>query len=74
MYERQKRSVDYILFPISDYSAVSAPSDAEVRTAYEARASRYALPARVKLEYVLLDPEKMAEPSSVSDEAVAAAL
>lgn len=73
MYERQKRSVDYILFPISDYSAVSAPSDAEVRTAYEARASRYALPARVKLEYVLLDPEKMAEPSSVSDEAVAAA-
>lgn len=73
MYERQKRSVDYILFPIEDYSAASAPSDAEIQTAYEARAARYALPARVRLEYVLLDPEKMADPSAIGEEALSAA-
>ncbi len=73
MYERQKRSVDYILFPLADYSAASAPSDAEIQTAYEARAAQYALPARVKLEYVLLDPEKMADPSAISEEALSTA-
>lgn len=73
MYERQKRSVDYILFPLADYIAASAPSDAEIQTAYEARAAQYALPARVKLQYVLLDPEKMADPSAISEEALSAA-
>lgn len=73
MYERQKRSVDYILFPLADYSAASAPSDAEIQTAYSARAARYALPARVKVQYVLLDPEKMADPASISDAALIAA-
>lgn len=73
MYDRQKRSVDYVLFPLSEYTASSAPSDAEVQAAYEAASARYALPARVGLEYVLLDPEKLANPSAVSDEAVAAA-
>lgn len=28
MYDRQKRSVDYVLFPLSEYTASSAPSDA----------------------------------------------
>lgn len=73
MYDRQKRSVDYVLFPLSEYTASSAPSDAEVQAAYEAASARYALPARVGLEYVLLDPEKLANPSAISDEAVAAA-
>ncbi len=73
MYERQKRSVDYILFPLADYIDASAPSDAEIQTAYEARAAQYALPARVKLQYVLLDPEKMADPSAISEEALSAA-
>lgn len=73
MYERQKRSVDYILFPLADYISASAPSDAEIQTAYEARAAQYALPARVKLQYVLLDPEKMADPSAISEEALSAA-
>lgn len=73
MYERQKRSVDYILFPLADYISASAPSDAEIQTAYEARAAQYALPARVKLQYVLLDPEKMADPFAISEEALSAA-
>lgn len=72
-FQQEKRTMDYVMFPAAAHMDASAPTAEEVDAAYKARADLYALPPRVRVEYVELNPALMANTSAITDDAVAAA-
>ncbi|OAM29167.1 peptidylprolyl isomerase [Eikenella longinqua] len=61
--ERELRSAP---FQASDYAGKVQPTDAVLKTYFEANKARYALPLAVKLEYVELSLEELAKQQPVS--------
>lgn len=72
-YQQEQRKVNYVLFPAEKHLDAAKPTDAELEKAYQDRAQFYAMPPRVRLEYVALNPAEMGDLSAITDEAVAAA-
>lgn len=72
-YQQEKRTIDYVMFPASIHMDKAAPTAEEVDAAYTERAELYALPPRVRVEYVELNPAQMSDVASVTETAVAAA-
>lgn len=72
-YQQERRKVNYVLFPAEKHMSRAAPSQADLEAAYAERAQLYAMPPRVRLEYVTLDPAEMSDSSRIDDAAVAAA-
>lgn len=72
-FQQEKRTIDYLFFPAEAHMATATPTDAEVEQAYKERESQYAVPARVRVEYISISPDALADPAAVTDEAVAAA-
>lgn len=72
-YQQEQRKVNYVLFPAEKHRADAAPTDADIDKAYQERAQLYAVPPRIRLEYVALNPAEMGDASAITDEAVVAA-
>ncbi|MCH5276855.1 MAG: SurA N-terminal domain-containing protein [Desulfovibrionaceae bacterium] len=72
-YQQERRKINYMLFPAEKHMSLAAPSQQDIEAAYEERARLYAVPPRVRLEYVALDPAQMSDPSGIDDAAVSAA-
>lgn len=64
MFQLEKRSMDYVLFPY-DIAAQKVSQEAIAKT-YEEQKQLYALPARLQLEYINFDPEKMASKEKIT--------
>ncbi|MBH5329464.1 SurA N-terminal domain-containing protein [Eikenella sp. S3360] len=61
--ERELRTAP---FKASDYAARVQPTDAALKTYFDANKTRYALPLAVKLEYIELSLEELAKQQTVS--------
>ncbi|WP_163575682.1 SurA N-terminal domain-containing protein [Halomonas faecis] len=68
--QRQTRSFRYHELTTEDLSQPVEVSESEIQDYYAANADRYRRAEQVRLEYVILDREAMAENRQVSDEAV----
>jgi peptidyl-prolyl cis-trans isomerase D len=64
----QQREVSQLLFEPSRYRERAQVTDADARKYYDEHTSEFQLPERVRLEYVLLNPEAAAQGVTVSDE------
>ena len=64
---REKRSVDYIFMPVSQYVDSSTPNDADVSSYYEEHKAEFAVPAKVSIAYIRLAPESLVKPESISE-------
>ncbi|MBR4423763.1 MAG: SurA N-terminal domain-containing protein [Mailhella sp.] len=72
-YFAERRKVEYILFPAEAYKEKAVPTTEEIAGAYEKDSSAFAVPAKVKVEYVRLDPAVMGDVSAISDDEAKAA-
>ncbi|TFH86806.1 peptidylprolyl isomerase [Billgrantia azerbaijanica] len=68
--QRQSRSFRYHPLGPDDLPAPVEVSEAELEAYYESHADQYRRPEQVRLEYVILDRQQMAEALDVSDEAI----
>ena len=68
--QRQQRSFRYIVLDGDDVDADISVSDADLQAYYDAHQERYERPEQVRLEYVLIDRQAMAEGRDVDEEAL----
>jgi peptidyl-prolyl cis-trans isomerase D len=70
LYRGEDRTVEYVPLPVSLVQPVEDPSAEALKTYFEANKAKYAAPEYRKISYLRLDPEDIADPSSISDEQV----
>ncbi|MDQ7731371.1 SurA N-terminal domain-containing protein [Halomonas sp. SpR1] len=66
--QRQQRSFRYVVLDGDDLNANIDVSDEELQAYYDANQERYERPEQVRLEYVLIDRQAMAETRDVDEE------
>jgi peptidyl-prolyl cis-trans isomerase D len=67
-YQNEKVKLEYALIKPEDLEAKVAPSEAEVKGAYEKRQGRYTIPEKRVVEYGLLDQIKLRQGIEISDD------
>jgi len=64
----QRRTVNYFVLPAAEFRSDEQIPEEELKAHYEQQQDAFMAPEQVKLAYVLLDVEKIAESISVGDE------
>ncbi|WP_457676152.1 SurA N-terminal domain-containing protein [Thiolapillus sp.] len=64
----QERELSWLSVPGSKLAADYQPTDEEIRAYYDEHLSRYMVPERVKLEYLLLSPEILGADMEVTED------
>src|SRR5258708_1426511 len=67
-YQNEKVKLQYALVKPEDLESKIAPSDAEIKDAYEKRKSQYMLPEKRAVEYGLVDQVKLRQAVQISDD------
>jgi peptidyl-prolyl cis-trans isomerase D len=67
-YGRSTAVISYLVYPWERYQDQVNATDERVAEYYESRKANYALPARAKIQYLLLTPETLADTQAVSIE------
>jgi peptidyl-prolyl cis-trans isomerase D len=70
LYRGEDRTVDYVVMPRSLVEPIEEPADSALKTWFDEKKADYAAPEYRKIAYIKLDPEAIADPSSISDEQV----
>lgn len=71
-YLRERRIIDYIFTPASDFAKDVKLSDADMEKWYETHKADYVIPARVNVAYITVDPVLLADPGKITDESARA--
>lgn len=66
--QRQQRSFRYVVLNGSDIDAELAISEEDLQAYYEANQERYERPEQVRLEYVLIDRQTMAQEQDIDED------
>lgn len=67
-FNRERRILDYIFLPASEFMDKAAPDQEEARKYYEENKPLFAEPARVEIEYISVSPEHLAKPDEIGEE------
>jgi peptidyl-prolyl cis-trans isomerase D len=70
MYKGESRTVDYVAMPKNFITNVADPSDADLKTYFEANKEAYSAPQFRKVSYVKLEPKDIANPATVTPEEI----
>ena len=68
LYRGEDRTVDYLSLPRSLVEPIEEPAASALQTYFDGNKAKYAAPEYRKISYIKLDPEAIADPSSISDE------
>jgi len=68
--DRQQRRLSFIRVPKSTFLSDEPVSDAEVAAYYEANRSRFQIPERVRVQYLVLDVESIVPPQVPDEQAL----
>lgn len=71
-FAQEKRSIDYVLFPIDEYAAAAKVDDAKLHEWYEAHKTQFTVPQKVRLDFVRISPEALAANVEIPETAIAA--
>ncbi|MCX8280669.1 peptidyl-prolyl cis-trans isomerase [Phyllobacterium sp. 0TCS1.6C] len=72
LYKGESRTIEYVSMPKSFISNVADPSDADLKTYFEAHKETYGAPQYRKVSYVKLEPKDIADPASITPEEIKA--
>ncbi len=72
LYKGESRTIDYVALPKDFIKDVPNPSDADLKTYFEANKEAYGAPQYRKVSYVKLEPKDIANPATVTPEEVKA--
>lgn len=64
---REKRSVDYLFVPASQFKDTYKPADDAVENYYKAHKNDFSIPAKVTIAYIRVAPEDLVKPDSISE-------
>lgn len=67
-YGRSTAVISYLLYPWENYQDQVNATDERIAEYFESRKTSYALPARARIQYLLLTPETLADTQAVSAE------
>ena len=70
-YEGERRILEYVLYPVSDFTSKVKIEDAQIKDYYDANQAQFNVPPQADVEYLLIGPESLAASISVSDQAIA---
>lgn len=70
LYEGESRTVDFLTLQPSVVGEIADPSDADLKTYFDANKTAYRAPEYRKISYVALRPQDIADPSTISDDQV----
>jgi peptidyl-prolyl cis-trans isomerase D len=70
LYRGEDRTVDYIIMPQSLVEPIEDPTDSTLQAWFEKNKKNYAAPEYRRIAYVRLEPQDIADPSSISDDQV----
>jgi peptidyl-prolyl cis-trans isomerase D len=70
LYRGEDRTVDYITMPQSLVEPIEDPSPTTLQAWFDKNKKKYAAPEYRKIAYVRLEPQDIADPSSISDDEV----
>ncbi len=71
-FQTERRILQYVLFPASDYARDAAPSPEAVRNWYESHKETFKVPAAADVDYLLIGAETLAPSFLPEDAAVSA--
>lgn len=69
-FEMERRIVEYLPFPASDYLDDVRPTEAEIIAYYSENKEQYTVSAKAELEYLSFDMDVLSAQSTISDEDV----
>ena len=72
LFQGEKLSVDYLLFPWQDYKDGIEPTQTEIEAYYNEKKELFKLPARASFQYLLFTPKALAKTQVVTDDEVKA--
>lgn len=70
LYEGERRTVDYVLFPLEDYKDKVNISEADIKTWYEANQTSFQIPDQADIDYLLVGAETLAPAQTITDAAI----
>jgi peptidyl-prolyl cis-trans isomerase D len=73
LYQGESRTVDYVTLSPSIVGVIADPSDADLKTYFDANKARYRAPEYRKITYVPLRPQDIADPAAITADQVAKA-
>jgi len=59
-YGRERRSIEYVLFPLEDYVLKVTPTDEQIAERYNENLDAWRNPQRISLDAVILTPASLA--------------
>lgn len=71
-FGRSMAVISYLKYPWENYKGMVNATEEKVAEQYAARKDAFAVPARAKVDYLLLTPEALADTASVTDQEVEA--
>ncbi|HCG04143.1 MAG TPA: peptidylprolyl isomerase [Desulfovibrio sp.] len=71
-YGRERRSIEYVLFPLEDYVLKVTPTDEQIAERYNENLDAWRNPQRISLDAVTLTPASLAASVDIPESAVAA--
>ncbi|MBZ2171197.1 peptidylprolyl isomerase [Nitratidesulfovibrio sp. SRB-5] len=71
-YGRERRTIEYVLFPLEDYVLKVAPTDEQIAERYNENMDAWRNPQRISLDAVTLTPASLATSVEIPESAVAA--
>ena len=72
LFQGEKLSIDYLLFPWKDYKDGIEPTQTEIEAYYNEKKELFKLPARASFQYLLFTPKSLAKAQVVTDDEVKA--
>ena len=69
----ERRTMDYVLFPLADFAEQAAPTEEAILAAYDAgRDAAFKVPAKANVEYLLIGADTLAEAFAPDEAAIQA--
>ena len=72
LFAREQARIDYILFNQTEYLDQVKPTDGQILTYYDAHKDDFAVPTRIKIDYLRLSPETLAAREEIPEPAIEA--
>ncbi|HJH15768.1 MAG TPA: SurA N-terminal domain-containing protein, partial [Bilophila wadsworthia] len=69
-YEGERRILEYVFYPLEDYTSKVTVDDAQIKDYYEANQASFTVPPQADVEYLLIGAEALAAAQNISDAAV----
>ncbi len=72
LYDGERRILEYVLFPLTDYASKVSVSDADIRASYDSSQHLFRIPAQADVEYLLIGAGTLAASEKIEDTAITA--